>query len=97
MTSTMTLEEAQELMADLGKTVQDESGASRPDNDPDRQEDHSSSTAGTDRDYDESGEAKNQGHGHPRGGNPGSDDAGHSEKRITEADRQERDLGGPGG
>lgn len=27
---------------------------------------HRSKTAGTDRDFDESGEAANQGHGHPR-------------------------------
>ena len=29
-------------------------------------QDQSSSTSGTDRDFDESGEAMNQGHGHPR-------------------------------
>lgn len=84
-------------MADLGRTVQDESGAKRPGTDTDEGKDRSSRTAGQNRDYDESGESKNQGHGHPRGRNPGSEDAGHSEQRITEADRQERDLGGPGG
>ncbi len=63
-------------MADLGKTVQDESGASRPGTDDpaaDRndqsnqsnQSDRNARTAGTDRDYDESQESKNQGHGHP--------------------------------
>lgn len=37
---------------------------------------HSSKTAGTNRDHDESGESKNQGHGHPReerGGTDGSE------------------------
>lgn len=84
-------------MTDLGKVVQDESGAKRPGTEADTGEDRSSRTAGTNRDYDESQEAKNQGHGHPRERRPGSDDAGHSERRITEADRQEQDLGGPGG
>lgn len=32
----------------------------------------SDSTAGTNRDYDESGESKNQGHGHPREERQGS-------------------------
>jgi hypothetical protein len=52
--------------------------------------------AGTDRDLDESGESKNQGHGHPRDRQRGSEDAGHSERTVTETDRQQRDLGGPG-
>jgi hypothetical protein len=56
-----------------------------------------SRTAGTDRDLDESGESKNQGHGHPRDRRGGSEDAGHSERTETDADRAERDLGGPGG
>lgn len=84
-------------MPDLGKTVQDESGAKRPGTEGDTGKDRSSRTAGTNRDYDESGDAKNEAHGHPREQRPGSDDAGHSERRMTEADRQERDLGGPGG
>lgn len=84
-------------MNDLGRKVQDDSGASRPGTDADTGQDGSSKTAGTDRDYDDSQDAKNQGHGHPREDRPGSDDAGRSEQRITEADRQERDLGGPGG
>ncbi len=84
-------------MSDLGKKVQDESGAVRPGTEAGPGQDRSSKTTGTDRDYDESQEAKNQGHGHPREERSGSDDAGRSEKRITEADRQERDLGGPGG
>lgn len=84
-------------MADLGKTVQDESGVRRPGTDTDTGKNRSSRTAGTDRDYDDSQESKNQGHGHARGRNPGADEAGHSDRRVTEADRQERDLGGPGG
>lgn len=84
-------------MSDLGKKVQDESGAVRHGTEADTGQDRSSKTAGTDRDYDDSQDAKNQGHGHPREDRSGSDDVGHSEKRITEADRQERDLGGPGG
>jgi hypothetical protein len=55
-----------------------------------------SRTAGTDRDMDESGESMNQGHGHPRDRQRGSEDAGHSERTVTETDRQQRDLGGPG-
>ena len=84
-------------MTDLGKTVQDESGAKRPGNEGPEQEDRSSRTAGTGRDYDESQESANQGHGHAQERRGRSDDAGHSEQRITEADRQERDLGGPAG
>lgn len=84
-------------MTDQGKTVQDESGAARPATSGDAGADHSSKTAGTDRDYDESQESKNQGHGHPKGGGTEADGAGHSEKRTTETDRQQRDLGGPGG
>jgi hypothetical protein len=83
-------------MGDLGKTVQDESGASRPGTGAPG-EDRNARTAGTDRDYDESQESKNQGHGHERGSSRDAGNAGHSEERITEADRQERDLGGPGG
>lgn len=55
-----------------------------------------SKTAGTNRDLDESGESKNQGHGHARDRVERSDDAGHSERTVTETDRQQRDLGGPG-
>lgn len=83
-------------MADLGKTVQDESGASRPGTDAPGK-DRNAKTTGTDRDYDESQESKNQGHGHSGNAMSDSDNAGHSEERITEADRQQRDLGGPGG
>jgi hypothetical protein len=55
-----------------------------------------SRTAGTNRDLDESGESKNQGHGHPRDRQGRGEDAGHSERTVTETDRQQRDLGGPG-
>jgi hypothetical protein len=41
---------------------------------------HASNTDGTDRDFDESGESINQGHGHPReqrrGGEPGGERGG---------------------
>jgi hypothetical protein len=83
-------------MSDLGKKVQDESGASRPGTDAPQNDDRNAKTAGSDRDYDESQESKNQGHGHGAGGSS-SEGAGRSDQRITEADRQERDLGGPGG
>ena len=84
-------------MADLGKTVQDESGASRPADEGQGSANRGSRTAGTNRDYDESQESENQGHGHPREERGRSDESGRSNERITEADRQERDLGGPGG
>jgi hypothetical protein len=83
-------------MGDLGKIVQDESGATRPGTDAPA-EDRNARTAGTDRDYDESQESKNQGHGHEHGTSPEAGNAGHSEEKLTETDRQERDLGGPGG
>jgi hypothetical protein len=56
-----------------------------------------SRTAGTDRDLDESGESKNQGHGHDRQGDRHPEGAGHSERVVTDRDREDRDLGGPGG
>lgn len=61
-------------MTDLKRDVQDDHGVKKkptretmpPQPEPDR-------TAGTDRDFDRSGESKNQGHGHPREkrGHPG--------------------------
>ena len=54
-------------------------------------------TAGTDRDYDETGDAENQGHGHPRDRRERDDRSGESLKKVTEEDRRQRDLGGPGG
>ena len=83
-------------MTDLGKSIQDDKGVTRPDEEG-REGSRNARTAGTDRDLDESGEAKNQGHGHGRERTEGADQAGHSESTQTEADRQERDLGGPGG
>jgi hypothetical protein len=56
-----------------------------------------SRTAGTDRDLDESGESKNQGHGHGGTGTDRGEDAGLSERTVTETDRSERNLEGPGG
>ncbi len=81
-------------MSDLGKTVQDESGATRHGTDAPPTGDRNAKTVGSDRDYDESQESKNQGHGHA---DAGSEGAGRSDQRISESDRQERDLGGPGG
>lgn len=40
-------------------------GPPNPQKEPSQRE-HSDRTAGTNRDFDESGEAVNQGHGHPR-------------------------------
>ena len=54
-------------------------------------------TAGTDRDLDEDGAAENQGHGHPRDRQQRSDRSGKSLEKLTEEDRRQRDLGGPGG
>lgn len=54
-------------------------------------------TEGTDKDYDESQESKNQGHGHPRNERKGFDKSGQSFRTLTEQDKRERDLGGPGG
>ena len=86
-------------MADLGRNVQHESGAvtSGDEGPPKDQDQDRSRTAGTDRDYDESQEAANQGHGHPRSEPKRADESGRSEERVTDADREQRDLGGPGG
>ena len=54
-------------------------------------------TAGTDRDYDESGAAENQGHGHPRDRQQRGDESGKSLNKVTEEDRKDRSLQGPGG
>jgi hypothetical protein len=84
-------------MGDMKRTVQGDKEASEA---PDRteQDGHDGSrTAGTNRDLDESGESKNQGHGHGGRGDGEGGDAGHSERVVTEQDRSERDLGGPGG
>jgi hypothetical protein len=45
-----------------GGTVKPSEGPEKRAAEPDR----NSKTAGTDRDFDESGESANQGHGHPR-------------------------------
>jgi hypothetical protein len=54
-------------MAEPGKE-RDGGAITAPDAEPSKtsQKQHSSSTEGTNRDFDESGDAKNQGHGHPR-------------------------------
>jgi hypothetical protein len=54
-------------MAEPGKE-RDGGALTSPDAEPRKtsQKQHSSSTEGTNRDFDESGDAKNQGHGHPR-------------------------------
>ncbi len=53
-------------MTDLKRHVEDEHGVSKEM--PARQERQKgrSRTAGTDRDFDDSGTSENQGHGHPR-------------------------------
>ena len=84
-------------MTDLGGTVQDPSGAKYPETDAPSDDEDRSTTAGTDRDYDESQDAENQGHGHARDRQDGADESGHAEKKVSEQDRSERDLGGPGG
>jgi hypothetical protein len=84
-------------MGDLKRTVQgDREVKAAPDQTPADPHD-GSRTAGTDRDLDESGESKNQGHGHGQEGGRRSEQAGHSERVVTDRDREERDLGGPGG
>lgn len=83
-------------MADLGGTVQDPSGAKYPETDAPPKDDDSP-TAGTDRDFDEEQDADNQAHGHARDRQSDAGDAGHAEEKVTDADRSERDLGGPGG
>jgi hypothetical protein len=54
-------------MTDPKRTSQD-GRISRPKNPQQEaaQRKHSERTAGTDRDFDETGESRNQGHGHPR-------------------------------
>lgn len=54
-------------------------------------------TTGTNRDFDESGDAENQGHGHPRDKQERGGRSGESLKKVTEEDRRQRDPGGPGG
>jgi hypothetical protein len=84
-------------MDDLKRTVQgDREARTAPDQTPADPHD-GGRTAGTDRDLDESGESQNQGHGHARHGGRGSGEAGRSERVVTDRDREERDLGGPGG
>jgi hypothetical protein len=81
----------------MKRAVQGDKKAFRPADEGGEDSGHDGSrTAGTDRDLDESGESKNQGHGHPRDRQGRGEDAGHSERTVTEADRQQRDLGGPG-
>jgi hypothetical protein len=84
-------------MGDLKKQVQGDKDVLRPSDEAGEEGRGASRTAGTNRDLDESGESKNQGHGHPREQRGGADEAGHSERTVTERDRAERDLGGPGG
>jgi hypothetical protein len=83
-------------MSDLKKQVQGEKEALRSADEAGEEGRQASRTAGTNRDLDETGESKNQGHGHPRDQRGGSDEAGHSERTVTDRDRAERDLGGPG-
>ena len=54
-------------------------------------------TEGTDRDFDGSGTAENQGHGHPRDQQQRDDERGESLAEVTEEDRKNRSLQGPGG
>jgi hypothetical protein len=81
----------------MKRAVQGDKEAVRPADEGGQESGHDGSrTAGTDRDLDESGESMNQGHGHPRDRQRDSEGAGHSERTVTETDRQQRDLGGPG-
>jgi hypothetical protein len=49
------------------RTEQDDRQAGKSGKDREaRSDDHRSKTAGTNRDFDETGESANQGHGHPR-------------------------------
>lgn len=83
-------------MSDLKKTVQGDKGVVRSDDvGPDDEGRRNARTAGTNRDYDEAQESKNQGHGTPREKRGG--DAGESHRELSETDREQRDLGGPGG
>ena len=82
-------------MTDLKKTVQTDKGATHSPDDSSRGA-SASNTAGTNRDYDDSQESQNQGHGHSREGRERSDDSGESNRTVTDTDRQQRDLGGPG-
>jgi hypothetical protein len=53
-------------MTDPGR--EQEGGQVKPSDGPQKRaaQEHDAKTAGTDRDADESGESRNQGHGHPR-------------------------------
>ena len=84
-------------MGDLKRKVQDETGVLRSGEEGPEGGRDNARTAGTNRDYDASQESANQGHGHSREGRERSEDAGRSERSVTDTDRQERDLGGPGG
>jgi hypothetical protein len=88
------------LEVGMKRAVQGDKEAFRPAEEGGEGGEHSghdgSRTAGTNRDLDESGESDNQGHGHPRDRQGRGEDAGHSERTVTETDRQQRDLGGPG-
>lgn len=84
-------------MGDMKKSVQGEKGVLKDGSGQGQGDTGESKTAGTNRDYDESQESANQGHGHPRGQRPGSDKSGQSDRSVSDTDRQQRDLGGPGG
>lgn len=82
-------------MSDLKKTVQDDKGVLRSgdESSSDRGDSH---TSGTNRDFDESQESQNQAHGHPREGQERGGKSGRSNSTVTDTDRKQRDLGGPG-
>ena len=82
-------------MTDLKKTVQDDKGALRSGDDASGEQ-GDSHTSGTNRDYDDSQESQNQAHGHARQGKERSEKSGRSNKTVSDTDRQQRDLGGPG-
>lgn len=84
-------------MTDIKRTVQDDKGVRRGGDGPAEPAQGRPGTAGTDRDYDASEEAANLGHGHAARQRQRSDESGRSFTEVTEADREGRDLGGPGG
>lgn len=59
-------------MTDLKRTVQGDGGVAKEPGQHGSERDGSSRTAGTNRDFDESGTTENQGHGHPREQRQGS-------------------------
>lgn len=80
-------------MSDLKRTVQDEKGAKYAGGETPGQEGRRRAH-GKD-DVDDSGRAKNLGHGHPREERKRSAKRGESDRVLTDEDRRQRDLGGP--